>query len=134
MRCHQVVKAMLDKLGVDQPRWSSLTSVEAARDFCSKVGYPVLVRPSYVLSGAAMNVAYSAEELQSYLGMVSQTSTHLRDVWSLGLREPQWNTGYFAREGVAHAKSSLERLPPKNTPSFLTKYQMVHPKDWPKAE
>ena len=58
---------MCDTIGVDQPRWKELTSLEEAHDFCSKVGFPVLVRPSYVLSGAAMNVVSSAEDLDNYL-------------------------------------------------------------------
>eukprot|EP00286_Rhodomonas_abbreviata_P025981 CAMPEP_0181292882 /NCGR_PEP_ID=MMETSP1101-20121128/2757_1 /TAXON_ID=46948 /ORGANISM="Rhodomonas abbreviata, Strain Caron Lab Isolate" /LENGTH=2225 /DNA_ID=CAMNT_0023397409 /DNA_START=197 /DNA_END=6874 /DNA_ORIENTATION=+ len=59
---------MLDKLGVDQPQWKELSDVASAKNFCSKVGYPCLVRPSYVLSGAAMNVAHSDEDLDAYLG------------------------------------------------------------------
>lgn len=58
---------MLDRIGVDQPLWKELSSMADARAFCSKVGYPVLVRPSFVLSGAAMNVAHKAEDLESYL-------------------------------------------------------------------
>ncbi|KAI3406074.1 URA2 [Candida oxycetoniae] len=58
---------MLDKIGVDQPAWKELTSIDEAEDFASKVGYPVLVRPSYVLSGAAMNTVYSEDDLASYL-------------------------------------------------------------------
>lgn len=59
---------LLDKLGVDQPQWKELTEVHNAKEFSRKVGYPVLVRPSYVLSGAAMNVAHSDEDLDEYLG------------------------------------------------------------------
>ncbi|KAI5954571.1 URA2 [Candida jiufengensis] len=58
---------MLDKIGVDQPAWKELTSIDEAEDFAEKVGYPVLVRPSYVLSGAAMNTVYSKDDLASYL-------------------------------------------------------------------
>ncbi|KAI8070266.1 large subunit of carbamoyl-phosphate synthase [Thamnidium elegans] len=58
---------MLDKIGVDQPAWKELTSVEAAFEFAETVGYPVLVRPSYVLSGAAMNVAYTPDALRHNL-------------------------------------------------------------------
>ncbi|CAO3598621.1 unnamed protein product [Absidia cylindrospora] len=58
---------MLDKIGVDQPAWKELTSVDEAFGFADKVGYPVLVRPSYVLSGAAMNVAYTPEALKKNL-------------------------------------------------------------------
>ena len=52
--------ALLDSVGIDQPEWRMLTSTEDALTFADEVGYPCLVRPSYVLSGAAMNVAYSA--------------------------------------------------------------------------
>lgn len=58
---------LLDKIDVSQPQWKELTSIGEAEAFCSRVGYPVLVRPSYVLSGAAMNVVYSSEDLESYL-------------------------------------------------------------------
>ena len=58
---------MLDKIGVDQPAWKELTSVESAFEFAESVGYPVLVRPSYVLSGAAMNVAYTPDALKHNL-------------------------------------------------------------------
>ncbi|KAJ1655146.1 Carbamoyl-phosphate synthase [Dispira simplex] len=58
---------MLDKIGVDQPRWKELTSFDEANTFCEMVGYPVLVRPSYVLSGAAMNVVFSPDDLTNYL-------------------------------------------------------------------
>ncbi|MBR5394586.1 MAG: carbamoyl-phosphate synthase (glutamine-hydrolyzing) large subunit [Bacteroidaceae bacterium] len=66
--------AMLDKLGIDQPRWSALTSMEDVKKFIEEVGYPVLVRPSYVLSGAAMNVCYTDEELERFLQMASEVS------------------------------------------------------------
>lgn len=62
---------MLDRLGVDQPMWKELTSLEDAHSACARFGYPVLVRPSYVLSGAAMNVVYSAEDLSSYLSQAT---------------------------------------------------------------
>ncbi|KAJ6048129.1 hypothetical protein N7499_000844 [Penicillium canescens] len=65
---------MLDRIEVDQPAWKELTSVEEARGFCDKVGYPVLVRPSYVLSGAAMNTVYSEHDLASYLGQAADVS------------------------------------------------------------
>ena len=66
--------AMLDKLGVDQPAWRALTSLEDIKEFISEVGYPVLVRPSYVLSGAAMNVCYSDEELERFLQLATEVS------------------------------------------------------------
>ena len=58
---------ILDSIGVDQPAWRELTSVTDAQSFASKVGYPVLVRPSYVLSGAAMSVIRSQDELKEKL-------------------------------------------------------------------
>ena len=66
--------AMLDKLGIDQPAWRALTSLEDIKEFISEVGYPVLVRPSYVLSGAAMNVCYSDEELERFLQLATEVS------------------------------------------------------------
>ena len=66
--------AMLDKLGVDQPAWRALTSFEDIKQFVSEVGYPVLVRPSYVLSGAAMNVCYDDEELHRFLEKATEVS------------------------------------------------------------
>ncbi|KAL6698020.1 bifunctional carbamoylphosphate synthase/aspartate carbamoyltransferase [Trichoderma pleuroticola] len=65
---------MLDRIGVDQPTWKELTSFEEARAFCQKVSYPVLVRPSYVLSGAAMNTVYSEKDLESYLAQAAEVS------------------------------------------------------------
>ncbi|GAA6005743.1 hypothetical protein JCM10207_005319 [Rhodosporidiobolus poonsookiae] len=65
---------MLDKLGVDQPLWKELSTMDAAHEFCNKVGYPVLVRPSYVLSGAAMNVVYSGDDLDAYLNQAAAVS------------------------------------------------------------
>uniref|UniRef100_A0AAY4EJ83 Carbamoyl-phosphate synthetase 2, aspartate transcarbamylase, and dihydroorotase n=1 Tax=Denticeps clupeoides TaxID=299321 RepID=A0AAY4EJ83_9TELE len=58
---------MLDAIGISQPRWKELSDTESAMGFCETVGYPCLVRPSYVLSGAAMNVAYSDRDLEKYL-------------------------------------------------------------------
>ncbi|EGD95673.1 protein kinase subdomain-containing protein [Trichophyton tonsurans CBS 112818] len=65
---------MLDRIGVDQPAWKELTSIEEATAFCDKVGYPVLVRPSYVLSGAAMNTVYSQDDLANYLDQAAEVS------------------------------------------------------------
>lgn len=58
---------LLDNIGVDQPKWKELTSIEEAKEFCKLVSYPCLVRPSYVLSGAAMNIAYGDKDLEEYL-------------------------------------------------------------------
>ncbi|KAF1993390.1 carbamoyl-phosphate synth [Amniculicola lignicola CBS 123094] len=65
---------MLDRISVDQPAWKELTSFKEAEAFCDKVSYPVLVRPSYVLSGAAMNTVYSRHDLQTYLNQAVDVS------------------------------------------------------------
>ncbi|KAL2214942.1 putative bifunctional pyrimidine biosynthesis protein [Thermoascus aurantiacus ATCC 26904] len=65
---------MLDRIDVDQPAWKELTSIEEAKEFCEKVKYPVLVRPSYVLSGAAMNTVYSQDDLANYLNQAAEVS------------------------------------------------------------
>ncbi|MDE5719602.1 MAG: carbamoyl-phosphate synthase (glutamine-hydrolyzing) large subunit, partial [Paramuribaculum sp.] len=66
--------AMLDRIGVDQPRWRELTSFEDIYQFIDEVGYPVLVRPSYVLSGAAMNVCSNSDELERFLRLAANVS------------------------------------------------------------
>ncbi|MCM1312795.1 MAG: carbamoyl-phosphate synthase (glutamine-hydrolyzing) large subunit [Bacteroides sp.] len=65
---------MLDRIGVDQPKWSALTSMEDIHQFIDEVGFPVLVRPSYVLSGAAMNVCSNEEELERFLRLAANVS------------------------------------------------------------
>ncbi len=66
--------AMLDRIGVDQPAWKELSSMDELKDFVKSVGYPVLVRPSYVLSGAAMNVCSNDGELIEFLKLASEVS------------------------------------------------------------
>ena len=66
--------AMLDRIGVDQPRWRELTSMDDINEFVKEVGFPVLVRPSYVLSGAAMNVCSNQEELERFLQLAANVS------------------------------------------------------------
>lgn len=66
--------SLLDDLGVQQPEWSELTTVAQATRFAEKAGYPVLIRPSYVLSGAAMNIAFNREALEQYLAEASDIS------------------------------------------------------------
>jgi len=66
--------SMLDELGIDQPRWRELTSMTDIYEFVEEVGYPVLVRPSYVLSGAAMNVCSNDEELERFLKLAANVS------------------------------------------------------------
>lgn len=67
--------ALLDKLGIDQPVWEELTSIDEAAAFADDVGYPVVIRPSYVLSGAAMSIAVSRDELDAYLRRASYVSS-----------------------------------------------------------
>jgi carbamoyl-phosphate synthase large subunit len=66
--------SMLDELGIDQPRWRELTSMDDIHEFINEVGFPVLVRPSYVLSGAAMNVCSNTEELERFLRLAANVS------------------------------------------------------------
>ncbi|MDL2281997.1 carbamoyl-phosphate synthase (glutamine-hydrolyzing) large subunit [Parabacteroides sp. OttesenSCG-928-G06] len=66
--------AMLDTLGIDQPRWAEVVSMEEIDSFINEVGFPILIRPSYVLSGAAMNVCYSKEQMIEFLGLAAKVS------------------------------------------------------------
>jgi carbamoyl-phosphate synthase large subunit len=66
--------ALLDRLQIEQPAWRELTDLPAAKAFAAEVGYPVLIRPSYVLSGAAMNVAWNDESLETFLGYAADVS------------------------------------------------------------
>jgi carbamoyl-phosphate synthase large subunit len=66
---------ILDSLGIDQPEWKELTDFESAREFAERVGYPVLVRPSYVLSGAAMSISYNKEDLELFLKKAAAVNT-----------------------------------------------------------
>ena len=65
---------MLDQLGIDQPQWQELTSTEEIHRFVDRIGFPILIRPSYVLSGAAMNVVSNREELTDYLNLAAKVS------------------------------------------------------------
>lgn len=67
--------ALLNRLNIDQPHWQRLTSLEKAKQFAEQIGYPVLVRPSYILSGSAMNVAYDAQALESFLVAAASVSS-----------------------------------------------------------
>ena len=66
--------SIVDALGIDQPKWKELTTLDDVHGFVAKVGYPVLVRPSYVLSGAAMNVCYNEDELRRFLSLAAEVS------------------------------------------------------------
>jgi carbamoyl-phosphate synthase large subunit len=79
--------AMLDQLGIDQPAWKELTNLQDMEEFVARVGYPVLVRPSYVLSGAAMNVCYDEDELREYLQAAKEVSKEYPVVVSQFMQE-----------------------------------------------
>lgn len=96
--------AMLDQLDIDQPKWSALTSMEDVQKFIDEVGYPVLVRPSYVLSGAAMNVCYCDEELKRFLAAASEVSKEYPVVISQFMTE----TNEIEFDGVAHNGEVIE--------------------------
>ena len=66
--------SIVDALGIDQPKWKELTTLDDINSFIDEVGYPVLVRPSYVLSGAAMNVCYNEDELRKFLSLAAEVS------------------------------------------------------------
>ena len=96
--------AMLDKLGIDQPKWSALTSMEDVQKFIDEVGYPVLVRPSYVLSGAAMNVCHNDDELRRFLEAASEVSKEYPVVISQFMTE----TNEIEFDGVAQNGEIVE--------------------------
>ena len=96
--------AMLDKLGIDQPKWSALTSMEDVQKFIDEVGYPVLVRPSYVLSGAAMNVCHDDDELLRFLEAASEVSKEYPVVISQFMTE----TNEIEFDGVAQNGEVVE--------------------------
>ena len=96
--------AMLDKLGIDQPKWSALTSTEDVQKFIDEVGYPVLVRPSYVLSGAAMNVCHDDDELRRFLEAASEVSKEYPVVISQFMTE----TNEIEFDGVAQNGEIVE--------------------------
>jgi carbamoyl-phosphate synthase large subunit len=93
----QLFSALLDELGIDQPQWAELKSFAAAKAFASEVGYPVLVRPSYVLSGAAMAVASTQTELDIYLQKATDVSPNFPIVISKFLE----NAKEIEYDGVA---------------------------------
>ncbi len=96
--------AMLDQLGIDQPRWSALTSMDDVKKFIDEVGYPVLVRPSYVLSGAAMNVCHDDDELERFLAAASEVSKEYPVVISQFMTE----TNEIEFDGVAQNGEIVE--------------------------
>ena len=96
--------AMLDQLGIDQPKWSALTSMDDVKEFIAEVGYPVLVRPSYVLSGAAMNVCHDDAELERFLAAASEVSKEFPVVVSQFMTE----TNEIEFDGVAQNGDIVE--------------------------
>ena len=96
--------SMLDQLGIDQPKWSALTSMDDVSKFIDEVGYPVLVRPSYVLSGAAMNVCHNDEELKRFLAAASEVSKEYPVVISQFMTE----TNEIEVDGVAQNGEIVE--------------------------
>ena len=96
--------SMLDQLGIDQPKWSALTSMDDVSKFIDEVGYPVLVRPSYVLSGAAMNVCHNDEELKRFLAAASEVSKEYPVVISQFMTE----TNEIEFDGVAQCGEIVE--------------------------
>ena len=96
--------AMLEELGIDEPKWSALTSMSDVKSFIDEVGYPVLVRPSYVLSGAAMNVCHNDEELERFLAAASEVSKEFPVVISQFMQE----TNEIEFDGVAQNGDVVE--------------------------
>ena len=96
--------SMLDQLGIAQPKWSALTSMDDVSKFIDEVGYPVLVRPSYVLSGAAMNVCHNDEELKRFLAAASEVSKEYPVVISQFMTE----TNEIEFDGVAQCGEIVE--------------------------
>ncbi|KKY27002.1 putative bifunctional pyrimidine biosynthesis protein [Phaeomoniella chlamydospora] len=120
---------MLDRIGVDQPEWKELTSIGEAAEFCDRVGYPVLVRPSYVLSGAAMNTVYSKDDLASYLDQAAEVSRehpvvitkyieNAKEIEMDAVAKDGVMTGHFISEHVenagVHSGDATLILPPQD--------------------
>ncbi|MDY3217217.1 MAG: carbamoyl-phosphate synthase (glutamine-hydrolyzing) large subunit [Sodaliphilus sp.] len=103
--------AMLDELGIDQPAWRELTSMDDIHSFIEDVGYPVLVRPSYVLSGAAMNVCSNDEELERFLQLAANVSKEHPVVVSAFIqnaKEIEWDS--VAQDGVIKLYAISEHI------------------------
>ena len=96
--------SMLDSLGIDQPKWKELSSLEDINEFVDRVGFPVLIRPSYVLSGAAMRVCYNKREMEHFLGVAAQVSKEYPVVVSSFLE----NAKEIEFDAVAHAGEIVE--------------------------
>lgn len=132
---------ILDSIGVDQPAWKELASIDEAKDFANEVGYPVLVRPSYVLSGAAMNVIHSEQDLEQKLTNAAAVSPDYPVVitkFIQGAEEIDIDAVAHRGELLAHAISEhVENagvhsgdatliLPPQNLPeSILARMKLI---------
>lgn len=102
---------MLDRKGILQPRWKELTDLKSAFEFCDDVGYPCLVRPSYVLSGAAMNVAHNDQDLEEYLKSASDVSKEHPVVISKFLTEAkEIDVDAVANDGVILCMAVCEHI------------------------
>jgi carbamoyl-phosphate synthase large subunit len=95
--------ALIDDLWISQPDWKALTDLEEVKTFADKIGYPVLVRPSYVLSGSAMRVAYSEDELENYLALATKVSPQHPVVVSKFIR----NAREVEVDGVSDGEDTL---------------------------
>jgi len=103
--------SMLDELKIDQPRWKELTSIDDIYGFADEVGFPLLIRPSYVLSGAAMNVVSNAEELEHYLGLAAKVSKQYPVVVSEFIQQAkEIEIDAVAREGDLMAYAISEHV------------------------
>ncbi|XP_063727618.1 multifunctional protein CAD-like isoform X2 [Symsagittifera roscoffensis] len=102
---------MLDSKGISQPKWKELTSLEEAKTFCSTVGYPCLVRPSYVLSGAAMNVAHSDNDLEEFLSVAALLNRdHPVVISKFMLDAKEIDVDCVARDGVVEVMAVSEHI------------------------
>uniref|UniRef100_A0A4W5KCT5 Multifunctional protein CAD n=1 Tax=Hucho hucho TaxID=62062 RepID=A0A4W5KCT5_9TELE len=102
---------MLDTIGISQPLWKELTEIESAMKFCETAGYPCLVRPSYVLSGAAMNVAYTDSDLEKYLSSAVAVSKEYPVVISKFIQEAkEIDVDAVACDGVVMAIAVSEHV------------------------
>uniref|UniRef100_A0A8C0LJD8 Carbamoyl-phosphate synthetase 2, aspartate transcarbamylase, and dihydroorotase n=1 Tax=Canis lupus dingo TaxID=286419 RepID=A0A8C0LJD8_CANLU len=102
---------LLDTIGISQPQWRELSDLESARQFCQTVGYPCVVRPSYVLSGAAMNVAYTDGDLERFLSSAAAVSKEHPVVISKFIQEAkEIDVDAVARDGVVAAIAISEHV------------------------
>lgn len=107
----QKFSSLLNKLGVDQPAWQTVTSLQKAKQFAAKKGYPLLIRPSYVLSGAAMNIVSSDEELEQFLAEATRISPDYPVVMSQFITEAkELEIDGVAKEGKIVIEAITEHI------------------------